>query len=77
MNGLVRKILKVLQENQHLEEMNKTKDNIIANMEEMIKRPGEESRAGKRSIPEMQQMCQRKKGNIWCYVHTFGFHFHI
>ena len=53
------------------------KDNINANMEKMIKRLGEESNAGKRSILEMQQMYQRKKGNIWCYVHTFGFHFHI
>ena len=77
MNGLVRNILKVLQGNQHLEEMNKMKDNINANMEKTIKRLGEESNAGKRSILEMQQMYQMKKGNIWCYVHTFGFHFHI
>lgn len=47
MNGLVKKILKVLQENQHLEEINKMKDNIIDNMEKAIKRLGEESSVGK------------------------------
>lgn len=47
MNGLVKKILKVLQENQHLEEINKMKDNIIDNMDKAIKRLGEESNVGK------------------------------
>lgn len=47
MNGLVKKILKVLQENQHLEEINKMKDNIIDNMDKAIKRLGEESSVGK------------------------------
>lgn len=47
MNGLVKKILKVLQENQHLEEINKMKDNIIDNMDKAIKRLGKESSVGK------------------------------
>lgn len=47
MNGLVKKSLKVLQENQHLEEINKMKDNIIDNMDKAIKRLGEESSVGK------------------------------
>lgn len=47
MNGLVKKNLKVLQENQHLEEINKMKDNIIDNMDKAIKRLGEESSVGK------------------------------
>ena len=57
MNWLVRKILKVLQENQHLEEMNKMKDNIIANMEETIKRLGEESKCIKERKAIYGAMC--------------------
>ena len=65
MNGLVRKILKVSQESQHLEEINKMKDSIIADMEKTIKRLREENNAGKRYMTKMQQ---RKKTTIWCYI---------
>ena len=54
MNGLVRKILKVSQESQHLEEINKMKDSIIADMEKTIKRLREENNAGKRYMTKMQ-----------------------
>ena len=46
MNGLVRKILKVSQESQHLEEINKMKDSIIVDMERTIKRLREENNVG-------------------------------
>ena len=65
MNGLVRKILNMKLENQHLEEMNERKYSIIANMEKTIKRLGDENNAGKRYMSKMQQ---RKKTTIWCYV---------
>ena len=65
MNGLVRKILKVSQESQHLEEINKMKHSIIADMEKTIKRLREENNVGKRY---MKKMKQRKKTTIWCYI---------
>ena len=46
----------------------KIKDNIIANIEKTIKRLEEENSAAKRSIVEMQQLHQMKKGNICHYA---------
>jgi len=62
----------VPQKNQYLKEMNKIKikDNIIANIEKTIKRLEEENSAAKRSIAEMQQVHQMKKGNICHYART-------